>query len=256
MSSTPADNDSLAMNLLWHAMRGDLKESQIAMFRTSGNMPVSNALDIYKASYWARLYDALAETFPLTLIALGEPRFRTVVAHFVRELPSIHPELEHLGVRLPQFLRDRLRAEDDDIADIAAFEQSCLESFMAPDQQTTAALTQIEAARFSDTVFVFAAHVRLAQVPLSKLSLIIEATEQSQFDPATASCFVIHRPHHAVLRTRLSIDEFNLLQQALSGASVAHLLTSVADDPVTLLPHIQRWFSLNLVERMEFSSCQ
>jgi hypothetical protein len=253
MSKSVDDRDSVAMNLLWQAMRGDLAETQIAMFRTSGNMPVSNALEVYKISYWARLYDALAETFPLTLSALGEPRFRTVVVHFIRELPSIHPELEHLGVRLPQFLRDRLRAEDDDIADIAAFEQSCVESFMAPDQKATALLSQIDAARFADMIFVFAAHVRLAKVPQSKLSLIVETTDESQFDTATPACFVIHRPHHAVLRTRLSTIEFELLRQSISGCSVANLLTAVDDDHLMLLPHIQRWFSLRLIERMELS---
>ena len=104
--------------------------------RTRGKLGPHERLDIYAQMYCARLLDALQEDFPRVTAILGEENFRELGRAYVRQFPSSHPSLRHLGAHFAEFLTTQPASSSlPFLGDLARLEWTRLEVFDAPDAE-------------------------------------------------------------------------------------------------------------------------
>ena len=91
-------------------------------------------IGIYRDMYLARLREALASDYPALLHCLGDDAFTQLVAGYVQKFPSQSYTLNHLGDRLPIFIRSlRSLRRREFLYDLARLELAISEVFDAPE---------------------------------------------------------------------------------------------------------------------------
>jgi hypothetical protein len=101
--------------------------------RRSGRLTPSARFDIYRQMYWARLVDGLRENYPSVARALGDERFERVAMAYLRNHPSRHPSLRHLGQRWPEHLGRHPVRGCPHLGDLARLDRAVIDSFDATD---------------------------------------------------------------------------------------------------------------------------
>ncbi len=240
----PDDMTSLAA--LWHAVRSDLRVEELWAFRSSGALCVPQAIAVYKNAYWARQHAVLAELFPLVVERLGAVRFRELVRRYLLAVPSSHPELEHLGDRLPAFLR---ASSDEDLASVAALaglEQARTEAALSPDDPA-AHLTDIVPATFASARLSLVRSLRIVELDVIALSTL----HAHGLEVVGASYAVVARPRFAVTTHLVAREERALLAHVARGATMGELLEHLAHDVPALHRPLDAWFRRGWIAAIE-----
>src|SRR5271154_6812739 len=76
------------------------------LIKPSRSLNSFERLEIYNKQYWYRLLDCLEDDFPGLLAILGQKKFSTLCEAYLVNYPSISFDLNALGNKLPQFIRD------------------------------------------------------------------------------------------------------------------------------------------------------
>jgi len=88
--------------LLWDLLHG--RERPLDAFVGSADLPAAERVAIYARMFVDRQVDALRETFPKVLGALGDEEFHRIAARYVDAHPSEHPDIGQLGRKFAEFL--------------------------------------------------------------------------------------------------------------------------------------------------------
>lgn len=227
--------DHEAMSLLWRAVRSDLPDAALGVFRSTGPLSAPGAIAVYKNAYWVRQHAALRDLFPRLLAHLGERQFRELVRRYLLARPSAHPELERLGAGLAEHLRrDPAHGE---LAQLAALEHAQVESFLEVDAPI-ARLAEIDPATFAEARLRFAPSLRV--VPADPVLLHVLAREGSSAIGAAAA--VVSRPGFVTVTHLIAVDELELLELARGGTPIHQLLAHVGGDVAGLHVPVRQWF--------------
>ena len=93
---------------------------------------VKRGLDIYRNNYRSALIETLRETFPRTLLWVGDEAFEAAAAHHVIAHPPTSWTLDDAGTGFADTLT-QLFANDPEVADLAALEWAMHRAFCAGD---------------------------------------------------------------------------------------------------------------------------
>jgi hypothetical protein len=219
---------------LWHAVRGE--PVALGVFRSSGALPVRDALSIYRNAYWIRQYEVLRELFPRVERHRGAVGFRELTRRYLHEHPSIHPELERIGARLPDFMRGG-PPELAAAASIAAYEQALIESFLAADS-VTASLADVRPEAFAFARMELAPSVRVVELDAALMRAL--AAEGKRVVGARG--VVLARPALAVVSHFVTAAELELLAHVGRRATIGELVERFDHDVSGLHVVLDRWF--------------
>jgi hypothetical protein len=102
-------------------------------------------LHVYRYAYLSRLVGVLGDDFPALLAAVGRERFDPLAAAYLREQPSRHFSLRHVGARFPAWLAAaehalslESRAQAPWAAELARLELALTDAFDAADARPLA----------------------------------------------------------------------------------------------------------------------
>src|SRR5882762_3668806 len=133
--------------LLWDLLHG--RERPLDAFVGSPDLPAAERVAIYTRMFVDRQVDALRETFPKVLAALGDEEFHRVAARYVDAHPSEHPDIGQLGRKFAEFLERR------DLSDLARLEwargevfEAAMAESLSPERFATLAQDAVAFARY------------------------------------------------------------------------------------------------------------
>lgn len=168
----------------------------------------SRRFAVYRNNVVSSLIDALADTFPVTQQLLGEPFFREMALHFIREHAPTSPVLAHYGDAFPDFIGQcgpvsHLKY----LPDVARLESAWLQAYHAPDREPISAthlsdllcdpesLTQLRLELHPSTQVV-ASH--FAAVSIWNAHQAYETVELRDISLAIPEAALVFRPEHDV----------------------------------------------------------
>jgi len=127
----------------------------VSMVTAGPDLGRNERVQVYRDAYRLRLRDVLREDFPAVARNLGPDRFDRLVEAYLRDFPSQHPSVRHLGRALAEFI---VRQQDVPpfLSDLARLEWAMIEVFDAPDSHAIDAgdLRDVAQDRWADLVFV------------------------------------------------------------------------------------------------------
>ncbi|MCR9245411.1 MAG: DNA-binding domain-containing protein [bacterium] len=114
-----------------------IPEAQVArgeILAPNPRLDAAAMLQIYNGGYLARLVEALQGDYGAVAHVLGADGFQDLVARYLAEFPSRHPNLNRLGRCLPAFIaRDDGLPHRAFVAELAELELACARAFDAPE---------------------------------------------------------------------------------------------------------------------------
>ncbi|MEZ4232939.1 MAG: DUF692 family protein [Polyangiaceae bacterium] len=284
--AAPASTDSKTarlQQLFWRSVRYDPAPPEVdAEFKSRGKLSGRDRMAVYRNMYWYRQVDALFDSFPRLVRALGAEHFTKLVTRYISAYPSEHFALEYLGRALPRKILEEIESGkaprtaagrpilERAHAELASLEWAHLYVFLAKNQDALDT-SAIDPARFADSRLGWAPClqvVRVAQLALDVWDQLRE--EDSTLSPesplaldsaATASADQLRVRDVAVWRRNLfshhvvlAEDEAKALDRARSGVSLAVVCDGFADaeDPVGRAFEVLRgWFARGWITALE-----
>jgi hypothetical protein len=196
-----------------------------ACFAGTPELPAAERVAIYADMYRWRLVDALRETFPKLVRALGDEPFAALAGDYLCRHPSEHHDVGQVGRRLAAFLREYPDPERPDLADLAELEWARQEAFFAPPAAPVGpeALAGLDADAFSRTGLQLSPALRIlvldhAAPPLWRRLEDGEPPEAPSPGPAAVA---VWRSGFEVFHAALPLDEAAALEQAAAGEPLA-----------------------------------
>jgi hypothetical protein len=239
----PLREERAAMDLLWCAVRSDLPSSELRAFRSSGRLGVGAAISIYKNAYWIRQYEVLRELFPRLERRVGPLPFRDLVRRYLLAHPSSHPELEHLGARLPEFLRT---SSERRFACVAALELALVESALAPNS-AVASVDSIRPATFARARLCLSASLRIVVLDEEALHVLHE----DSYEVVGAHAAVTVRSGFATKLFLIGSDEHATLELVRARHCIGELLDYHAHDVSGVHRFLGRWFERGWISAID-----
>jgi hypothetical protein len=189
-------------------------------------------LAIYRDQFILRHHANLRDDFPTLLWALGEERFRDLVAHYLRDCPPDGWNLRRLGARLPQALFRDAEAERL-LFDAACLDWAVMETYDAPDAGVLDldALSRAPEDAWPSARIVLNPSLRLLRLT-HPIHLVRDAVMRGETPPRPApeaTAVVVWRDAAFVPRS-LAIEPvaFDLLAALAEGAALGSACEAVA----------------------------
>lgn len=91
-------------------------------------------VNIYVESYFIRLYNALAENYPLLFKWVSDEEFTKLAHEYIQKYPSTHYNLQYYGHRLTEYLEQSLFPSH--LHEISKLDWALLNSYRALNQKT------------------------------------------------------------------------------------------------------------------------
>ncbi len=219
--------------LFWELLQG--RERPLDAFVGSPALPASERVAIYTRMFLDRQIDALRETFPKVVAALGDGPFYELAAQYVHAHPSRHPDLGQLGRELAAFL------PRPDLADLARLEWARAEVFEAP---PALSLTPDGFAALAQDPAAFAQY-RIQLIPALRLLDLDHDVEplweqQSTTAPARPTHVVVWRNGFEVFHVAVEADETEAVRLALAGAALGDVCGAL-EHPERAVETLQSW---------------
>ena len=219
--------------VFWELLQG--AEGPLDAFVGSADLPAAERVGIYAEMFLHRQVDALRETFPKVVVALGDEAFFATAEKYLRAHPSEHPDLGQLGRRFADFL------ERGDLRDLARLEWARAAVFEAP-PATSMSLEGFAALAQDPVAFM---HHRVRFIPALRLLALENDIAPLWDETAPAGTqgpahWVVWRSGFDVFHVRLEEDEARAAQLALGGAQVGEICGAL-EDPMRATAALQSW---------------
>jgi hypothetical protein len=192
-------------------------------------------LDVYAEGYFLRLHDCLAEDFSCVRHALGEERFRRLIAEFLAHFPSTTPNVSEVGRRLPGFaLEHRFTCELPLIGDLAALEWALVKSFYAPQAPVfdPALFATLPPEAWTGARFLLAPSALLLESSWPVDAIWRDDTSALDAKPETVR-LLIFREGEEVGVDRLEVLPFTILDGMRTGLNLGELTDLAASQGAT-----------------------
>lgn len=199
------------------------------LVRGDERLDAAARVGVYANMYAVRLRDVLADDFPKLHAVLGDERFDTLAARYVRARPPAHPSLRYLGTRLAAFLvSDELGREQPWLADLARLEWARVDAFDAADADALAlaALAALPAERWPGLVLQLVPAARFVELTFAvdDAWAAIEANSTPVLPPhAAVRTVVVWRRDLAVIHRTVDDAEALALKLVAGGVRFANV---------------------------------
>ncbi|HEY9840421.1 MAG TPA: DNA-binding domain-containing protein [Candidatus Obscuribacterales bacterium] len=211
-------------------------------------LSATEALDIYRRDYGARLSELLDERFAAIAFILGPEPFAALAWEFLGQHRSQHYDLGAFGQAFPAFLTAHpLSAEFPFLAELARLELASYELFHAP-VTPAGDLTLFEQAPDPGRLrFELIAPLRLfaSAWPLRELWKLRHQQTEPVLPEPTPQFLILYKNHQGVRTSLLSAAQFQLLQGLEQGLTLAAALDPLPQDaPAQLATEVSQLFAL------------
>ncbi|MDD9945803.1 MAG: DNA-binding domain-containing protein [Myxococcales bacterium] len=232
----------------WRAVRYDPTPADaLGHFVGDDRLDAAGRMDVYRKMYWYRQVDALADVFEHTRDALGAERFTKLACRYIRNHPSTHPALEHLGHALPGFLS----RQAPEVSDLALLEWTRLLALVAPDPGRLCGAQDANPATFATAHLVFVPSLHVIEVQRAALQPFADGAVP---EPSERAQIAVWRKGFGVQHLPLGALESDALTRARDGGSLTSALSVFPDDPSGIdaaFNMIRAWFSRQWIEGIE-----
>jgi len=230
-------------------LQGD-KGSAQEWIREKQAFPAGDQLQVYINSYRYRLYDVVAEDFPVLEYHLGSSDLETLIHALIEQVPSRYFNIGRYTNELPMFLAQH-RPDDKAALEIAVLENALSQ---LADAEETAALVPEDLAGLTPEALM-----EMTLRPRSALALFAFEHAVNQFytdvkeekaphpPEPKKEWIAVFRHEDRMWRMPLSEHEYHLLSKIFTGTTVGQALSElpaelgIAED--ALAPHLSEWFA-------------
>ena len=251
--------------LFWRSIAGapgtiEPAAALLAVTEPSASLDPAARLSVYVDAYLWRLRDVLAEDFPRVATILGPDRFDVLARDYLRDHPSEHPSLRHLGRDLPAEIGRRPDSPPY-LADLARLEWARLEVFDAADSEalTADALRALRPEHWPTLRFVPvpALAILRADWPVHE---VWQATDAASPEPSRTFLRVWRAEDGRVFHASMDERDVDALERMMAAEPFATICAAFDDLPpaeagqqATAL--LARWLEDGIIARVVRPDC-
>ena len=205
--------------------------------------PAQAQLDVYMNAYRYRLYDVVAEDYPVLAYYLGPERFEETIWGFINDNQSQHFNIARFAAKLPEYI------EKNDPNDTLAKEICQLETMLTQlaDEPESPALEQNALSALSAESLLAsmilprkALHLMTFIYPVNDFYNRVMADEKPAMPDKQPSWLVVFRHDDVMWRADMAEDEFALFSKLAAGASIENAIAGMNE---TSGEKLTEWFS-------------
>lgn len=235
---------------------GNTKSSPAAWIREKADFPAEKQLGVYVNAYRWRLFDVVAEDYPVLKAYLGEEWFDALINDFISAVPPQHFNVARYAALLPAFARTHANS------DAFSGELCLLETAIVQlaDAEETEALTSEHLVGMTPEALM-----QSLLYPRKALQLFAfnypandyyKAVKEEASLPAItqqASFLVVFRHEDVVWRLDLEEQEYQLLFKLFAGESVGVALGALDESAsANISEYFSRWMRNGLLAAHEY----
>ena len=176
-------------------------------------------LCVYQSAFYQRQIDALLACYPSYAAVAGERVYRLSL-RYLKDFPSCSPQLERIGMDLPEFLK--IFEKEKELLNAAQLDIAKMNALLSPPPLPSLDIRSLKLDDLLSRSFEFQPGLQICEAPPSLLLLGFPETEEEKLSSVHGvACF---RPVHAVLHWWLQKPELLALKAMLSGQNMASAL--------------------------------
>jgi len=204
-----------------------------ACFEGTPGLPAAERVGIYAGMYRWRLADALQETFPHLVRALGDQAFASLAEDYLQRNPSTHHDVGEIGRSLPDFLERFPDPERRDLGDLATLEWARHQLFFAPPAAVApaGALAGLDPAACDRVALELSPALRLLPLGHAVVPLWRALEDGAPLPPVAPgpAAAAVWRSGVEVFHASLPPEEAEALQRAAAGGSLSAVCAAFCD---------------------------
>lgn len=230
---------------------GDRFDSQpAAWIRANVDFAPHAQLSVYSDAYRYRLFDVVAEDYPVLKHYLTPPVFDDVLWGLIATVQPDHFNIGRYALKFPAFMQNT-------VTDAAAVSLCQLETLVAqmtdPPETAVLEVSQLQGLTAESmmgltlTPRAALTLVQFDQAVNAYYQAVMDAVEVATIDN-TPEALVVYRHEDVVWRMPLAPQEFNLLSALFNGATVGEALATLdADAAPTVMGYFSKWMRNGLL---------
>lgn len=239
-------------------MLGDRFDSAPAQWiRAKNAFAPHEQLAVYANAYRYRLYDAVAEDYPVLRHYLTDKIFSDLIWAFVEEVLPDHFNIGRFALKLPAFIQQTL--PDDAFAHAMCQLETTVAQMTDPTETQPLDEADIQGLT-AETLLGLTLYPRQA-LALMQFDQQVNAYYQSVMDDQTpdgplqeAVYLAVFRHEDVVWRMELEAQEFGLLSKLFSGASIGETLADVQEDAqYKITAYFSKWMRNGLLASHQYA---
>lgn len=239
-------------------MLGDRFDSAPAQWiRAKNAFAPHEQLAVYANAYRYRLYDAVAEDYPVLRHYLTDKIFSDLIWAFVEEVLPDHFNIGRFALKLPAFIQQAL--PDDAFAHAMCQLETTVAQMTDPTETQPLDEADIQWLT-AETLLGLTLYPRQA-LALMQFDQQVNAYYQSVMDDQTpdeplheAVYLAVFRHEDVVWRMELEAQEFGLLSKLFSGASIGETLADVEEDAqYKITEYFSKWMRNGLLASHQYA---
>jgi hypothetical protein len=206
-------------------------ESASRLVTASATQSALERLEIYRASYHARLIECLVDDYPVLQHALGEEAFERLCRAYIARFPSRSPSLNSFGRHMSEFCKSEPLPGSGFAADLAELEWAIVLSIHAPTASvlTMEALAQVPVEHWPEARLEPNPSLRILsfEYPVNAYLQAYRQGGQPEMGAPAASTVAVYRTGRSVWRLELSPALVTLIESLVGGATLSDSLSRV-----------------------------
>ena len=186
-----------------------------------------SALSAHQTGYYARLTEALGETFEGTWFALGDDLFFEVCKTFITSFPSKNYNLSNYGEQFPDFLaKSELTRDIPFLYDLAKFDWLFKEIFHAKQHQTVDTQALIDLQNSPHSHIYFGDTVRLFSSSYSVYNIwqLRKGESEKDVDIEKPQHLLLYKKNYDIYTKEISLFQHRLLTHLMQGESFSNVI--------------------------------
>lgn len=216
--------DEFLISVQENKLQADISEEIIPI----GHLNPDRVIKIYNSDYFARMTEALGETFESVWFVLGDEDFFKLAKSYIINHPSTVKDLANYGLDMPSFIEEMELLEDwPFLRDLAEFELKFWKMFHS-DYPVIEPLT-VDPLKLSDTKFCFE-NIVLFQSSWDVVGIWRKresVADEVEIDWDKKIFYLIYRHEVSVHLLKLTENQYSLLLSMQKGSELGKALESV-----------------------------
>jgi uncharacterized protein (UPF0276 family) len=202
-------------------------------------------LNVYLNAYRYRLYDVVAEDYPVLKEYLGKDVFDNLIWQFINQVPPTHFNIGRFALKLPEFLQDIL--PKDNFAHELVELETCIAQLA--DYEETEPLQQKHLEGLTPDKFMEselyprkALKLMTFNYPVNNYYSKVMNEESAKKPRRKLNFLAIFRHDDVMWRMDLEHEEYNLLTQLFSGEKIGDALNNIDESAAEqIFEYFSRW---------------
>jgi len=212
----------------------------------SATMTPTERIQVYNGGYLSRLLEVLESDFDAIKYVIGEQAWFELGRDFVEEHPSQHPNLNHFGKHMPDFIAAQTELPHRAfLADLARLEQAVVQAFDSPefepfDLQQLQSLTEDQ---WPEVRFVLNPSVQLRtfDYPVNRFLQDYFDDKAPEVPAAEPVSMMVYRKRGRVWRVRLPDPIYAIAAAIAGGQPFGEAVTAGGAHEENVMRWFQEW---------------